>query len=66
MINSGAADVIVAGGVETMSDVPLRLTRKLRTRLISMNLKKKRTLGAKFNHFKGIRPKDIFGIEVHI
>jgi len=64
MINSGAADCVIAGGVETMSDVPLRLSRKLRMRLISMNLKKKRTLGAQLSHMKGIRPKDFYSIEM--
>lgn len=64
MINSGAVDTVIAGGVETMSDVPLRLSRKLRTRLISMNLKKKRTMGQKMSHMKGIKLKDIFGIEM--
>ena len=34
MINSGAADCVIAGGVETMSDVPLRLSRKLRMRYV--------------------------------
>ena len=64
MISCGSADGVIAGGVETMSDVPLRLSRKLRTRLISMNLKKKRTLSQKLKHMKGIKLKDIMNIEV--
>lgn len=35
MILSGAADIIVAGGVETMSDLPIRFSKKLRKRLIN-------------------------------
>lgn len=64
MISCGSADGVIAGGVETMSDVPLRLSRKLRTRLISMNLKKKRTLSQKLKHMKGIKLKDIMNIEM--
>jgi len=34
-IRAGAADVVVAGGVETMSDVPIRFSRELRKRMIA-------------------------------
>ena len=65
MIKSGAVDSVIAGGVETMSDVPLRLTRKLRTRLIYLQQKMKRASNMeKLRHFKGIKLKDVFGIEV--
>ena len=65
MIKSGAVDSVIAGGVETMSDVPLRLSRKLRTRLISMNLKKKnKSITQMLGHMKGIKLKDVIGIEV--
>ena len=65
MINSGSVDSVIAGGVETMSDVPLRLSRKLRQKLISMNLKKVRGLGKTLAHFKGLSiSKDILNIEV--
>jgi len=65
MIKSGAVDSVIAGGVETMSDVPLRLSRKLRTRLISMNLKKKnRSISQMIGHMKGIKLKDVVGIEM--
>lgn len=37
MIASGAIDVGVAGGVEFLSDVPIRLSRKLRKLLLSAN-----------------------------
>lgn len=37
LIASGAYDVVVAGGVETMSDVPIRLNRGLRAMLLKMN-----------------------------
>ena len=47
-----------------MSDVPLRLSRRLRTRLISMNLKKKRGFMQQLKHMKGIKLKDFYGIEM--
>jgi len=34
-IRAGNADIIVAAGVETMSDVPIRFSRKLRARMIA-------------------------------
>lgn len=37
LIASGAYDVVVAGGVEFMSDVPIRLSRKLRSLLLRAN-----------------------------
>jgi acetyl-CoA acyltransferase len=35
LIRSGAADIIISGGVETMSDVPIRFSKKLRKRMIA-------------------------------
>ena len=36
MIASGAADTVLCGGCETMSDVPLRLSRNLRHKLLQV------------------------------
>jgi acetyl-CoA acyltransferase len=36
-ITSGQSEVIIAGGVETMSDVPIRFSRKMRKLLLSLN-----------------------------
>jgi len=36
-IASGHSDVVIAGGVDFMSDVPIRLSRGLRKTLLSMN-----------------------------
>ena len=36
MIATGAADVVIAGGVEFMSDVPIRFSRKMRGLMMSM------------------------------
>lgn len=37
MIAAGAIDVAVAGGVEFMSDIPIRHSRKMRSLLLKMN-----------------------------
>lgn len=43
MIASGQSDVIVAGGVELMSDIPIRHSRKMRKMLLDLN--KAKSLG---------------------
>ncbi|XP_041358075.1 trifunctional enzyme subunit beta, mitochondrial-like [Gigantopelta aegis] len=37
MITSGQCDVVIAGGVEFMSDVPIRHSRKMRQLMLTMN-----------------------------
>ncbi|CAH0550847.1 unnamed protein product [Brassicogethes aeneus] len=54
LINSGIYDLIVAGGVEFMSDIPIRLSRKMRSLLLRQN--KAKTLGQKLSLFSQIRP----------
>lgn len=62
MIMAGKADVVIAGGSETMSDVPIRLTRKLRQKLIT--LPRKGGAMAAISHVtKGMSMSDIFNIE---
>lgn len=63
-ILSGRASVVIAGGAETFSDVPIRLTRPIRQKLITMNtaMKKGGPLGAVKHMMKGLKMKDI-GIE---
>ncbi|KAK3930318.1 Trifunctional enzyme subunit beta, mitochondrial [Frankliniella fusca] len=55
LIASGAYDVVVAGGVETMSDVPIRLNRNLRSILLKMN--KAKTPMAKLKLLASFSPK---------
>lgn len=43
MINSGVYDICVAGGVEFMSDIPIRHSRKMRSIMLKAN--KAKTLG---------------------
>ena len=37
MIKSGQADTVVAGGVDFMSDVPIKYNRKMRSKMLQMN-----------------------------
>lgn len=37
LIASGQCDTVIAGGVEFMSDVPIRLSRPLRKTLLTLN-----------------------------
>lgn len=55
LIASGQCDTVIAGGVEFMSDVPIRLSRPLRKTLLSLN--KAKTLGARLGLLSKIRPK---------
>mmetsp|Transcript_80631 Transcript_80631/g.121187 ORF Transcript_80631/g.121187 Transcript_80631/m.121187 type:complete len:450 (+) Transcript_80631:145-1494(+) len=60
-IMTGHADVVLAGGVETFSDVPIRLSRNMRQKLITMNkaMKKGGPLGAVQHMLKGFSFKDM-------
>lgn len=60
-IMAGHADVIIAGGAETFSDVPIRLTRPIRQKLITLPkaMKKGGPLGAIRHMTKGLKMKDI-------
>jgi len=57
LIKSGQADIILAGGTETMSDVPIRFSRPIRKRLL--NLGKAKTTQAKLKLFSGLKLKDL-------
>ena len=60
-IISGKASVVLAGGVETFSDTPIRLSRHLRQKLITMSkaMKKGGPIGAVRHLLKGLKMKDI-------
>jgi len=63
-ILSGRASTILAGGAETFSDVPIRLTRPMRQALITMPkvMKKGGVLGAA-RHISNVGMKNIFALE---
>lgn len=54
LIATGTYDIIVAGGVELMSDVPIRHSRKMRALMLKAN--KAKTLGQKLSLLASIRP----------
>nr|CAD7201785.1 unnamed protein product [Timema douglasi] len=54
LISSGVYDVILAGGVEFMSDVPIRFSRKMRSLMLQAN--KAKTLQQKLKLLSSFRP----------
>jgi len=56
-IQTGAARVVIAGGAETFSDVPIRFRRPVRKRLIASQ--KARGLGDRLGLAKGLRLRDL-------
>ena len=47
LLTSGFTDTVVAGGIEFMSDVPIRHSRKMRKLMLSLN--KAKTTGARLS-----------------
>jgi acetyl-CoA acyltransferase len=60
-IMTGHAHVVIAGGTETFSDVPIRLTRPIRQKLITLPkaMKKGGMIGAARHMMKGLKIKDL-------
>jgi acetyl-CoA acyltransferase len=56
-IARGYADVIVAGGVEVLSDVPMLLSRRMRDALV--NASRAKGMTAKVSALAAIRPRDL-------
>lgn len=54
LISAGAYEIIVAGGVEFMSDVPIRLNRKMRSLLLRAN--KAKTIQQRLQLLATLRP----------
>jgi len=54
---SGYCDAVIAGGVETMSDVPIRHSRQMRKLMLSLN--KAKTVPARLPlFFQMMKPKN--------
>jgi acetyl-CoA acyltransferase len=53
----GHADVVIAGGVETLSDIPILASRRFADVLVEAS--KARTLGARMRAFARLRPRDL-------
>ncbi|MBI4410121.1 MAG: acetyl-CoA C-acyltransferase FadI [Gemmatimonadetes bacterium] len=56
-IARGHADVVVAGGAEVLSDIPILLGRRLRDRLLAAS--RARTPAQKLKAFAGFRPREL-------
>jgi len=61
LIRSGQADIVVAAGTETMSDVPIRVTKPVRERLLKLS--KAKGLTAYLKLLKGLKLKDLLSLE---
>ena len=57
LIRSGQTDVVVAGGTETLSDPPIRVTREVRKRLFAA--RKAKGAGDYLELLKGLSPSDL-------
>lgn len=57
-ILSGQADVCIAGGCETFSDVPIRYSRNIRQRLLKVSKVAKQGLPGYLSLLKGLKLKD--------
>lgn len=55
-IASGSADIVIAGGAETLSDVPIRFSRPLRRRMLAAQ--KARGPGDYLKLLAGLKPRD--------
>jgi len=58
-ILSGQADIVVAGGVETFSDVPIRFSKPIRQRLLASTKIKKGGPAAYLGLLKGLKMSDL-------
>ena len=58
-ILSGQADIVVAGGCETFSDVPIRFSRAIRQRMLAFPKASKKGLPGTLGLLKGLTFKDL-------
>jgi acetyl-CoA acyltransferase len=61
MIELGQADVVMAGGAESLSHVPITVSDRLSKALVSAA--KGKTVGQKLSSFRGIRPRDLVPVQ---
>ncbi len=59
-IGQGYADVVVAGGAESLSDIPILVGKGMRDALVSAS--KARSVSARVKAFAGLRPRDFVPI----
>ncbi|CAM9439470.1 unnamed protein product [Discosporangium mesarthrocarpum] len=58
-ILAGSAGIVLAGGVETFSDLPIRFSRPVRCRLIAAPKAMKKGMGGVLGLLKGLKMKDM-------
>ena len=58
-ILSGKADIAIAGGAETFSDVPIRYSKNIRQRLLKVSKVAKQGLPGYLSLLKGLKLKDL-------
>ncbi|MSR20050.1 MAG: acetyl-CoA C-acyltransferase [Gemmatimonadetes bacterium] len=61
LIELGLADVVVAGGAESLSHIPITVSTRLSKSLVSAS--KGKTLGQKLSAFRPVRPKDLLPVQ---
>src|SRR5512140_3082547 len=59
-IERGNADVIIAGGVESLSDIPVLHSRRFSRTLVDAS--KARSFGARLSAFSRVRPRDLIPV----
>jgi acetyl-CoA acyltransferase len=57
MIYRGYADTVIAGGAESLSDIPILFSKNFSEALVSAS--KQKSVGGKLGAFRKIRPKDL-------
>ena len=57
LIQTGQADVVIAGGVETMSDVPIKFSKPIRERMLAS--RKAKSTSKLLGLLKGLKLKDL-------
>lgn len=64
MINSGQVNTVIAGGVESMSDLPIKIGKRYRRFLLDLSLyKRPKNIQGKLKLLKGMKLKDFFALE---
>jgi acetyl-CoA acyltransferase len=61
MIEVGQADTVIAGGAESLSHIPITVSKRLSKSLVAAS--KGKTLGQRLAAFRSLRPKDLIPVQ---
>jgi acetyl-CoA acyltransferase len=61
MIEVGQADVVIAGGAESLSRIPITVSERLSKTLVAAS--KGKTLGQRITPFRSVRPRDLVPVQ---